>query len=96
MKVRKVKDLVKTLKKKGFEIYPEKDHHKFYYLIVDGKKSSIYTYVSHGYSEYGKNLMLQIKKQLKFQDTKVAEDFFDCPLTMEKYIEILKEQGDIL
>lgn len=95
MKVRKVKDLVKTLKKKGFELYPEKDHHKFYYLIVDGKKTSINTYISHGASEYGDTLMQMVKKQLRFQNTRTAEDFFDCPLTMDKYIKILKEQGDI-
>ncbi|MGE8535157.1 MAG: hypothetical protein ACN6OJ_11295 [Chryseobacterium sp.] len=52
MKARKVKDLMKVLKKKGFELNPEKDHHNFYYLMVDGKKSSIYTYFSHGKTEY--------------------------------------------
>lgn len=96
MKVRKVKDLTKVLKKKGFELHPEKDDHNFFYLIVDGKKSSVFTFFSHGYSEYGDSLMLKIKKQLRFQNTKVAEDFFDCPLTKEKYIALLKEQGDIM
>lgn len=95
MKVRKVKDMIKVLKKKGFELHPEKDHHNFYFLMVDGKKSSIYTYFSHGTSEYGSSLMLMIKRQLCFQSSKTAEDFFDCPLTEEKYKEILKEQGDI-
>ncbi|WP_034695500.1 hypothetical protein [Chryseobacterium sp. JV274] len=95
MKARKVKDLMKVLKKKGFELNPEKDHHNFYYLMVDGKKSSIYTYFSHGKTEYATSLMQMIKRQLCFQNTKTAEDFFDCPLTKEKYIEILKEQGDL-
>lgn len=95
MKARKVKDLMKVLKKKGFELNPEKDHHNFYYLMVDGKKSSIYTYFSHGKTEYATPLMQIIKRQLCFQSTKTAEDFFDCPLTKEKYIEILKDQGDL-
>ncbi len=96
MKVRKVNDMIKVLKKKGFELYPEKDHHNFYFLMVEGKKSSVYTYFSHGKSEYGGSLMASIKKQLRFQSSKTAEDFFDCPLTKEKYVTLLKEQGDIL
>ena len=95
MKVRKVKDLVKVLKKKGFELNPEKNDHNFYYLMVDGKKTSIFTFFSHGKAEYGDSLMLKIKGQLRFQNTKTAEDFFDCPLTKEKYIQLLREQGDI-
>lgn len=95
MKVRKTKDLVRVLKKKGFELNPEKDSHNFYFLTVDGKKTSINTFLSHSYSEYGDSLMLKIKKQLKFQDTKTAENFFDCPLSKEQYLKILKDQGDI-
>ena len=95
MKVRKVTDLVKVLKKKGFELNPEKNDHNFYFLIVDGKKTSINTFFSHGKSEYGNSLMTKIKRQLRFHDTKTAEDFFDCPLTKEKYIELLTEQGDV-
>ncbi len=39
--------------------------------------------------------MGQIKKQLKFKETSKAEDFFDCPLTAEAYVEMLKENGDL-
>lgn len=95
MKVRKVKDLVKVLKKKGFELHPEKNDHNFYFLIVDGKKTSVNTFFSHGLSEYGNSLMLKIKGQLKFQSTKTAEDFFDCPLSKEQYVDLLRKQGDI-
>jgi hypothetical protein len=91
MKVRKVKNLEKALKKKGFILNPEIDHHKFYYLHINGIKYPIYTYLSHGIDEYGDNLMSEIKKQLKFDTTKNMENFFDCPLTKEKYIKMLKE-----
>ena len=93
MKTRKTKAIIKTLEKKGFEYYPENDHHRFYYLTIDGKKTSIYTYFSHGKSEYNSNLMGMLKKQLKFIDSKKAEMFFDCPLTKELYLEMLKEIG---
>lgn len=95
MKPRKSKDIQKVLEKKGFILEPEKDHHQFYYLLIDGKKQVVKTYFSHGKKEYGKFLMNQIKKQLKFRETEKAEDFFDCPMTKEQYVEMLFELGEI-
>ena len=96
MKVRKVKNIVKTLKKKGF--VEERDgHHALYYLYVDGLKTTIYTYMSHGpgSKDYGKKLMGQVKKQLKFEDTKKAERFLDCPMKEVEYVEMLRDLGEV-
>jgi len=95
MKVRKSKYLEKVLKKKGFKLDPEIDHHRFFYLYKNNKKYPIYTYISHGLKEYDKNLMSEIKKQLKFENTKDAELFFDCPMTGDKYCEYLERMGEI-
>ncbi len=95
MKPRKTKYLKKVLGKKSFELFPEKNHHQFYYLVVDGVKQNVYTYFSHGKKEYNKNLMGQIKKQLKFPNTKQAEQYFDCPMSGEQYIKLLKKIGAI-
>jgi predicted RNA binding protein YcfA (HicA-like mRNA interferase family) len=95
MKARKTEELIKVLKKKGFVLKPEKHHHKFYYLEIDGKKQAIKTYFSHGKTEYNSSLMGKIKLQLKFDDSNKAEDFFDCPMSKEQYIEMLKENGSI-
>lgn len=95
MKPRKTKDLQRVLLAKGFALYPEKEHHQFYYLVVDGKKTTIKTYLSHGLKEYGDPLMQLIKKQLKFGQTRQAEDFFDCPLTGADYAALLREAGII-
>ncbi|HEY9125178.1 MAG TPA: type II toxin-antitoxin system HicA family toxin [Bacteroidales bacterium] len=95
MKPRKTKDIQKVLEKKGFILEPEKDHHQFYYLQIDGKKQAIKTYFSHSKKEYDKFLMNQIKKQLRFKETEKAEDFFDCPMTREQYVEMLIEDGEI-
>jgi predicted RNA binding protein YcfA (HicA-like mRNA interferase family) len=95
MKPRKTKDLYNTLLKKGFSSNPEKDHHKYLVLVIDGKKQNINTFFSHGTPEYGSNLMSKIKRQLKFEDTKLAEDFFDCPMSKEDYIKMLKKNGHI-
>lgn len=95
MKPRKSKDIQKVLLKKGFVLEPEKDHHQFYFLVIDGKKQNIKTYFSHGKSDYDKYLMSQIKKQLKFTDSKLAEDFFDCPMSAEQYVEMLIKNSSI-
>ena len=95
MKNRKSKDIQTVLLKKGFILEPEKDHHQFYFLQIDGKKQAIKTYFSHSLKEYDKSLMGLIKKQLKFNDTQKAEDFFDCPMSKEQYVEMLIELGEI-
>jgi hypothetical protein len=91
MRSRKVKDVISVLLSKGFAKYSGKDHHNYYYLIIDGKKQSIFTYFSHSKKEYDGSLMGKIKNQLKFIDSKIAEDFFDCPLTFEMYVKMLKD-----
>lgn len=95
MKVRKTKEIKKTLLQKGFVLEPSKDHHDFYYLKYNGKKHTVYTYLSHSTKEYSASLMSQIKKQLKFKEVQKAEDFFDCPLTEKEYIERLVINGDL-
>jgi len=54
MRPRKTKEIKKTLSQIGFSLYPEKSHHQFYYLIIDGVKHNVYTYFSHGKKEYDK------------------------------------------
>ena len=95
MKVRKVRAIKSVLQQKGFVLDPSKGHHNFYYLEVNGKKHSVYTYLSHGVTEYGPSLMARIKSQLKFIDSQKAEDFFDCPLSADEYKKMLKANGDL-
>ena len=92
MRATKPKDIEKTLLKKGFKV-DEDNHHKYYQLYKDGKKTDIYTYLSHGKSseDYWVKLMQAIKKQLRFTDTKLAEKFLDCPMTQLEYIEMLEK-----
>jgi hypothetical protein len=95
MKPRKSKDVKSTLEKKGFVLHPDKHDHQYFILHVGGKKQHISTFLSHGIREYGDSFMTQVKRQLKFKSTQKAEDFFDCPLTKEGYIEMLREEGEL-
>jgi len=94
MRPRKAKDIASVLLKKGFS--DDKDtHHGYYYLWVDGKRTNVYTYMSHGSksADLSKGLMGSIKRQLKFDENKTAEDFFDCPFTKEQYKEMIRAKG---
>ena len=95
MKIRKTKEIKRVLSQKGFVLNPSKDHHEYYSLWIDGKKQNIYTYLSHSKDEYEKHLMGRFKQQLKFTETDQAEDFFDCPMSGEDYVKLLKENGNI-
>jgi predicted RNA binding protein YcfA (HicA-like mRNA interferase family) len=99
MKLRSAKNIEKALLKKGFEKISskQKSHHTFYYFIYKGKRTSINTYLSHGgkSSEYGSALMNKIQHQLKFNDSKLAEAFLDCPFKEEQYISMLLEMEEI-
>lgn len=90
MRPRKASEIIGCLTKKGFEPSKAKKHHQYFYLVLDGKKHNIFTYFSHSLKEYDKNLMGEVKKQLKFRETDKAEDFFDCPMSGKDYVEMLK------
>lgn len=92
MRPRKPLKIEKALLKKGFK-KTEESHHTYYILWVNGKKTDIYTYLSHGKSskDYGSPLMGKVKSQLRFKDNALAEDFFDCPMTEGQYLKMLKE-----
>lgn len=96
MKPRKVKDIAAPLLQKGF-IVKTSGHHAQYYLRVDGKKTHIKTYLSHGKGsmEYSTSLMKAVKKQLCFRDDRDAERFLDCPMKEEEYLALLRKQGDL-
>jgi hypothetical protein len=95
VKPRKSKDIKSSLLKKGFELNPEKQHHEFYYLVINGKKQRIYTYFSHSIKEYNTTLLSLIKNQLKFNNNSDFEQFIDCPFTLDDYIKMLDINGDI-
>lgn len=82
-----------SLKKKGFD-EDVKRKHKFYYFIYEGKETIVSTSTSHGDKEIGDPLIKDMYEQL-FLDKKQFFQFVECPLTKEKYIEILKEKGII-
>lgn len=86
--------VIKALKKKGF-VKVEKTNHTFYCLEdQNGKRTQIRTFVSRNGQDINDYLISNMAKQVKLSKTQFL-DLINCPLSYEKYIEILSEQGAI-
>jgi hypothetical protein len=88
MAQRDTADIVSALLSKGF--YRKNNDHIFFYYK---ENQSIYTKISHGsgYKVYSDKLLGKVKRQLNLT-TKELLEFIDCPLTKEKYKELLKSK----
>lgn len=62
MTVLKARDIEAALLSKGFQ--QDNTHHKYYWLYVRGRRTRIRTHLSHGSSDYGDALLIQVKKQM--------------------------------
>lgn len=85
----KTKDIEASLSKKGFQLH--RSHHKLYIYYVNGTKTSIRTFISHGKKEYGDKLVSKMRTQLNLSRQQF-DDLVTCPLTKEKLYEIYSEQ----
>ncbi|MHB8566714.1 MAG: hypothetical protein ACYC9U_06400 [Nitrososphaerales archaeon] len=79
-----------SLKKKGFEL--SQGDHRFFVLYVNGKKTSVWTKVSHSGKEINDNLIHAMSAQLRL-DKKQFLDLIECPLSKEDYVHELTKQG---
>ena len=88
----KTRDIRSALLKKGFKC--DNTHHEYLWLYVGNTKTTVHTWLSHGESEYGDDLLAQMKKQLGIS----KKDLFDlvrCPLKYDAYVAQLVESGRI-
>lgn len=89
---RDAKSVAAGLAGKGFSLR-EGDHH-FYSLVVGGKKTGIFTKISHGEREIHDGLLAQMAKQTRL----VKKDFLDlidCPMSAAEYLKKLREGGHL-
>ena len=85
-------EIESSLVLKGFT--REDSHHRYFYHEVEGKKSGVFTYTSHGshYKAYGDNLLKQMRKQLRLDTLSQLADLLKCPMTGADYNEFLKDK----
>lgn len=86
----KVTDVINGLTRKGF--FQSNRDHKFLVFYHNGKKTSIFTKVSHGSREIDDYLIGKMSCQVKL-DKKQFENLINCPLTLEEYLVELRKQG---
>lgn len=89
----KTSKIAASLLKKGF--VQKETHHSYYFLFVNGKKTSIRTRLSHGSKEYSSGLLSTMKKQLGMETMNELEDFINCPMSGEAYVELLLKRNII-
>jgi len=82
-----------NLQKKGF-VLSERDHKYFSYYSKNGKKTGIFTKISHGtkYKVISDNLLAQMSKQCKLSKADFLE-LVDCSLTRDSYETKLQSQA---
>ena len=88
------RDLIESsLETKGF--VKEETHHRYFYHEVNGKRTSAFTFTSHGssFKSYGDNLLQKMKKQLRLDSLHQVSDLFKCPMSAGDYNDILKKKG---
>lgn len=90
MKPLKTDKIESSLVKKGFSA--ENGDHKYYILYCNGKKTQIFTKVSHGKPEIGEPLLGKMAKQVRLSKKDFA-DLIECPLSKERYMQMMKDQG---
>ncbi len=89
---RDARDIIRGLTQKGF-VQAQGDHH-FFRLYIDGKKQTILTKVSHGEREIGDNLLGKMARQVGLTRRSFL-DLVDCPLTLDRYIQLLRDAGQL-
>ena len=90
----KSKEIISAITKKGFKPDDTQDH-KTYYFYFNDEITHIYTYFSHGSTEYSAKrdgLFNDVKNQLKFDKRTDAINFIKCTFQEKDYIKMLLEK----
>lgn len=89
MRPRKSREILAVLERKGFK--RRETHHTYLYLYVDGKRTAVKTKVSHGRSEYGRELQRRMATQLHLTPDEF-DALIECSLSFETYCALLLER----
>lgn len=87
----KVREVVKSLLKKGFEEVEGSRHRKFR-LYHEGSRTSVATVMSHGETELREVLTGVVARQLSLTHRQF-DDLVKCPLDHEGYIRLLRQKN---
>jgi hypothetical protein len=90
------RDVREALLKKGFKDADKKNpDHDFYFFYHNGKKTSVFTKISHNEREIHDGNCSNMAKQMKLSNKQFRE-FVDCPLELKHYLALLVQGRHIL
>jgi predicted RNA binding protein YcfA (HicA-like mRNA interferase family) len=92
MSVLSAKETLKNLKKKGFTDSIKRSDDHLWVEFWHNEDLIITTKISHGAKDLDDYLIKQMSRQCKIDKAQFM-DLAKCPLSKEKYIELLKEKG---
>ena len=89
-------DVSRNLQRKGFALDPNA-HHSYLCFYRNGKKTRLYTYVSHGKSgdDVGDAIVRSMKRQLGLGTMQQVRDLVECPMDEATYIAELIKSGKL-
>ena len=88
----KTKDIRSALLRKGFR--RDNTHHEYLWLFIGDRQTTVKTWLSHGISEYGEDLLAEVKKELGVSKRQLFA-LVRCPLKHGTYVAHLVETGRI-
>jgi predicted RNA binding protein YcfA (HicA-like mRNA interferase family) len=86
----KAREVESALLKKGFEL--DQRHHRFFFLVVDGRSSGIFTRISHGHEDIGDKILGRMARQMKIKRRELDE-FVSCSMSGNDYLARLRAGG---
>ncbi|MCE0497360.1 MAG: hypothetical protein LV481_05370 [Methylacidiphilales bacterium] len=91
---RKCRDIEHSLVAKGFLKEMKGRRHIMFWFMNRGKKTPIFTFMSHGANEVGDDLIGDMSKQVKLKKVEFL-NLVDCTLTAKAYFEKMVLDGHI-
>jgi hypothetical protein len=89
----KTRNIREALNAKGFR--ESTRDHCYFFFYLKGKKSSVFTKVSHGSDEVGDNLISLMAKQVRLNKAQFQR-LIECSLDADKYAEFLISSGYVV
>ena len=84
--------LINTLLRKGFE--KVESHHTMLWFVVQGRRTSIHTWVSHGQRKLDDRLLRMIAKELHLSRGELLK-FVECDMSYADYLRRMIDGGHL-
>jgi hypothetical protein len=82
-----------ALLKKGF--IQDKTHHRIFWFKIKGKQGAIKTRTSHNEKQFDDGMLNLRKHQMRLESKIQFEEYIECTLTLEMYIQYLIDKDII-